>query len=134
MFRLNMPYELGIDVGCREFGRGKLATKQYLVTAAERYEYQKALSDIAGTDIAAHGNDSLQAVRIVRQWIDNAIGGDDGPQMIWAAYQDFNARMFDEMTDKGFGPDDIENVETARLIRLMERFVTERKLAKASSK
>jgi hypothetical protein len=134
MFRLNMPYELGIDVGCRTFGKGKLATKQYLVTADERYEYQKALSDIAGTDISPHGNDSLQAVRVVRQWIDNVIGGEDGPQVIWAAYEDFNAAMFDEMLDKGFDTHDIENVQTAKLIKLMEKFVTERKLLKASGK
>lgn len=69
MFRLNMPYELGIDAGCRTFGRGRLATKQYLIVAAERYEYQKALSDIAGSDISSHGNDSLQAVHVVRQWM-----------------------------------------------------------------
>lgn len=108
-----MPYELGIDLGCRTFGRGKLATKQYLVTASGRYEYQKALSDIAGTDIASHGNDALQAVRVVRQWIDNVIGGEDGPQTIWAAYEDFNAAMFDEMRDKGFDVDDIKNIQTA---------------------
>ena len=134
IFRLNMPYELGIDVGCRTFGRGRLATKQYLVTASERYEYQKALSDIAGTDIAAHGNDSLQAVRVVRQWIDNVIGGEDGPQVIWAAYEDFNAAMFDEMLDKGFDAHDIENIQTAKLIKLMEKFVALRKSLKAGSK
>lgn len=62
IFRLNMPYELGIDVGCREFGTGKLRSKQYLITASEHYEYQKALSDIAGSDIAVHNDDSLQTV------------------------------------------------------------------------
>jgi hypothetical protein len=132
MFRLNMPYELGIDVGCRTFGKGRLATKQYLVTASERFDYQKALSDIAGSDIAPHANDSLQALRVVRTWIDNVIGGEDGPQAIWAAYEDFNAAMFDEMSDKGFDADDIENIQTAKLIKLMEDFVAARKLLKAS--
>lgn len=134
MFRLNMPYELGIDVGCRTFGRGRLAAKRYLVTASEQYEYQKAPSDIAGTDIAVHGNDSLQAVRVVRQWIDNVIGGEDGPQVIWAAYEDFNAAMVDQMLDKGFGIHDIENVQTAKLIKLMEDFVAKRKLLRTGSK
>lgn len=132
IFRLNMPYELGIDVGCRRFGSGKLASKQYLVTASEHYEYQKALSDIAGTDIAVHGDDSLQAVRVVRQWIDNVIGGEDGSQAIWAAFEDFNASMFDEMSDKGFDAHEIENVQTAKLINLMEQFIAERKLRKAN--
>jgi hypothetical protein len=132
IFRLNMPYELGIDVGCRRFGSGKLALKQYLVTASEHYEYQKALSDIAGTDIAVHGDDALQAVRVVRQWIENVIGGEDGSQAIWAAYEDFNASMFDEMSDRGFDTHEIENVQTAKLIKLMEKFIAERKLRKAN--
>lgn len=132
IFRLNMPYELGIDVGCRRFGSGKLATKQYLVTASEHYEYQKALSDIAGTDIAVHGDDALQAVRVVRQWIENVIGGEDGSQAIWAAYEDFNAAMFDEMSDKGFDAHEIENVQTAKLIKLMERFIAGRKSRKSN--
>lgn len=134
IFRLNMPYELGIDVGCRRFGRGKLTTKQYLVIASEHYEYQKALSDIAGTDIGVHGNDSLRAVRVVRQWIDNIIGGEDGPQAIWAAYEDFNAAMFDEMLEKGFDAIDIEDVQTAKLIKLMETFVDNRKSTKAGGR
>lgn len=133
IFRLNMPYELGIDVGCRRFGSGELTSKQYLVTAAEHYEYQKALSDIAGTDIAVHGDDALQAVRVVRQWIDNVIGGEDGSQAIWAAYEDFNASMFDEMSEKGFDAHEIENVQTAKLISLMERFIAERKARKMNS-
>ncbi|MBC3917476.1 hypothetical protein H8L32_08330 [Undibacterium sp. CY18W] len=130
IFRLNMPYELGIDAGCRHFGRGKLASKQYLVTSSEHYEYQKALSDIAGTDIAVHNNDALQTVRVIRRWIENMIGGEDGSQAIWAAYEDFNASMFDEMTNRGFDSDEIENVQTAKLINLMGAFITNRKLQK----
>ncbi|NVM78036.1 hypothetical protein FHW83_003860 [Duganella sp. SG902] len=81
-----------------------------------------------------HGNDSLRAVRVVRQWIDNIIGGEDGPQAIWAAYEDFNAAMFDEMLEKGFDAIDIEDVQTAKLIKLMETFVDNRKSTKAGGR
>jgi hypothetical protein len=131
MFRLNMPYELGIDVGCREFGRGKLSEKKFLVTAAEHYEYQKALSDIAGSDIEVHNNDAQHTVRIVRQWIGNQIGSEDGSQKIWAAYEDFNGEMYDNMVDSGFDAHEIENIQTADLIKRMEAWILNHKLRKS---
>lgn len=39
--RLNMPFELGIDHGCRKFGGGQLAGKAILILEATRYDYQK---------------------------------------------------------------------------------------------
>ena len=36
---------------------------------AERYRYQKYLSDIAGQDIRQHGNDPAKAVGAVRDWL-----------------------------------------------------------------
>ncbi|MDB5754861.1 MAG: hypothetical protein JWR56_1289 [Massilia sp.] len=133
MFRLNMPYELGIDVGCREFGRGKLGEKKFLITAAEQFEYQKALSDIAGSDISVHNDDAQQTVRIVRQWIENQIGGEDGSQKIWTAYEDFNASIYDKMVESGFDEHEIENVHTAKLIKQMEDWIRVHKLKKALS-
>lgn len=124
MFRLNMPYELGIDVGCREFGRGKLTGKKYLITAAEQFEYQKALSDIAGSDISVHHNDAQEAVRIVRQWIENqTTSNEGGSHKIWTAFQDFNAYIYDEMVDNGFDAHEIENVHTSKVIQQMEAWI-----------
>ncbi len=67
--RFNMPFELGIDIGCRYFG-GKLhTTKCLLVLDKERYRYQKAISDLSGNDIGAHFNNPEQALREIRNWI-----------------------------------------------------------------
>ena len=55
-FRLNMPFELGIDVGCRLFRNG-CGGKQCLILEAERYRYQAAISDLSNSDIAIHRND-----------------------------------------------------------------------------
>src|SRR5688500_11161884 len=46
--RLNMPLELGIDYGARHFGDPRLNTKRFLVLSTARYEYLKAVSDLAG--------------------------------------------------------------------------------------
>jgi hypothetical protein len=39
LHRLNMPFELGMDVGCRRFGEGRAAEKRCLILEAERYRY-----------------------------------------------------------------------------------------------
>lgn len=69
--RFNMPLELGIDIGCRLFGRAH-AGKSILILDSERYRYQKYVSDIAGHDIQAHAGKPLNAVICVRHWLRSA--------------------------------------------------------------
>jgi hypothetical protein len=65
-YRLNMPFELGIDVGCRLFGKGERRQKRCLVLEAERYRYQAAISDLSNSDIAVHGGVPKTIVTEVR--------------------------------------------------------------------
>jgi hypothetical protein len=44
LYRLNMAFELGIDLGCRLFAEGEAKSKRLLVLEKERGRYQKALS------------------------------------------------------------------------------------------
>ena len=68
-YRLNVPFELGLDFGCKHYGGGRLATKVILVLEEHRYRYQVAISDLAGSDIEAHHGDYQLAVRRVRNWL-----------------------------------------------------------------
>lgn len=68
-YRLNMPFELGLDFGCRRYGAGRLTDKVILVLEEERYRYQATISDLAGSDIEAHHGDYQLAVRKVRNWL-----------------------------------------------------------------
>lgn len=65
-YRLNMPFELGLDHAAANFGDKQLASKSILVLEEVRYDFQKSLSDISGWDIEAHNGDQVQAVRKVR--------------------------------------------------------------------
>jgi hypothetical protein len=67
--RFNMPFELGLFLGARRFGTGDQRRKRCLVLEAERYRYQKFLSDIAGQDIRQHNNEQGKAVGAVRDWL-----------------------------------------------------------------
>lgn len=67
--RFNMPFELGLDMGCRYYGVERLESKQCLILERERYRYQRVLSDISGNDIRAHGGDPDQLTVEVRNWL-----------------------------------------------------------------
>ena len=64
-----MPFELGLFLGARRFGAKPYRDKHGLVLEAERYRYQKYLSDIAAQDIRQHGSEPAKAVGAVRDWL-----------------------------------------------------------------
>lgn len=66
--KLNMAYELGLDMGCLEYGGKKLKEKKILILEAGEYRYQKTLSDIAGQDISSHNDDPQTLVKKIRDW------------------------------------------------------------------
>lgn len=67
--RFNMPFELGIDFGCRRFGNRAQRCKRLLVLDKERYRFQKYLSDVSGSDIKAHSNTEQGVIRSVCEWL-----------------------------------------------------------------
>ncbi|RJF87993.1 hypothetical protein D3874_13975 [Oleomonas cavernae] len=67
--RFNMPLELGLFLGAREFGSGRQKEKVALVLDSEPYRYQKFISDLAGSDIQAHGDSPERAIKAVRNWL-----------------------------------------------------------------
>lgn len=52
--RMNMPYELGLDLGALWYGGAPLDTKVLLVLERKRGSVKKALSDHAGFDLRTH--------------------------------------------------------------------------------
>ncbi len=65
-YRLNMPLELGRDLGCRHYGAGHLSQEVILVLEEKRYRCQAAICDLAGSDVHAHAGDYRLAVRKIR--------------------------------------------------------------------
>ena len=71
--RFNMPLELGMFLGAKRYGNTRQRQKICLILDRERYRYQRFCSDIAGQDIRTHDNDPAVAVRVVRDWLRNAL-------------------------------------------------------------
>jgi hypothetical protein len=93
--RFNMPLELGIVIGCMNFGTKKHQRKSMLVLDRERYRYQSFISDIGGQDIAEHRDDPDVAVEKVRNWL-RAESGDPripGAEFIVERYHHFRAQL-----------------------------------------
>jgi hypothetical protein len=118
--RMNMPFELGVDHGCRRFGTGELAEKSILVLERDRYDYQKALSDIAGWDIQPHEDDHEKAVRHVRSWLVNRAGAPAvGAARIQGEYIAFQEWYWERELAAGASEDDIRAYSTSELLRAM---------------
>jgi len=119
-YRLNMPFELGLDHACRTFGAGNLQSKAVLVLEHTRYDYQKFLSDIAGWDIAAHAGDHQKAVRHVRNWlVAQAEAPKIGPAYIQGKYIAFQEWYFERELASGASEDDIKEYPTVAMVTAM---------------
>lgn len=122
-FRMNMPFELGMDHGSRKYGGADISQKSILVLEAQQYDYQKALSDIAGWDIEAHQNDYLEAMRSVRGWLIAQAGAPHvGLSAIEGKYIDFQEWYYERELARGASKKDIKRYPTVTLIAAMHEW------------
>jgi hypothetical protein len=130
--RFNMPFELGLDLGCRFYGAAPLATKQCLILEAERDRYRRALSDISGNDIRTHKNDPATLVDEVRRWLWLVTRKDlpSGSQ-IWLRYSELNSFLQISLARTGFTRREIESLELAELVQYMEGWIRKHPLGGA---
>ncbi len=128
-YRLNMPFELGIDYGSRLFGSSPLNEKRCLILEKERYEFMKALSDLSGVDIKNHGNQPDQAVRAVRDWFVETVGLRNvaSPTAIWYRFIDFASDFYDTRSAEGFTDDDLNMMPIPEYIGFIQGWVAENK-------
>lgn len=93
--RFNMPLELDLFLGAKRFGGKTQARKRCLVLDVEPYRYQAFMSDIAGQDIEAHGNDVTTLIGKVRLFLNAAKRGQPLPSglMLAADYAEFGAAL-----------------------------------------
>jgi len=119
-FRLNMPFELGLDYGCRTFAGEEYASKRMLILETKPYRYQAAISDLAGCDIQSHGDQFQQAVRKVRNWlVSEANLQMPGATGVLNAYTDFQEWYYERQLAAGFSDDDIQDYPTSELLEAM---------------
>jgi len=89
--RFNMPFELGLDLGCKHFGNENHKTKKCLIFEKEKYRIKSVLSDLAGNDIYTHNNEPEELVSELRNWLKINLTGKVifGGEKIWQEYNLF---------------------------------------------
>lgn len=108
--RFNMPFELGLDIGCKEYGGKKLKSKKALILEEKRFHYQRILSDISGQDIENHDNDPQTLITKVRNWFsNNNMEILPGQSEVWIAYNQFNSDLELNLTTT-YSKKDIEDM------------------------
>lgn len=69
--RFNMPLELGIFIGCKQFGDAQQQKKKYLILEKEAHQSKRFISDLSGQDVKAHQNNPQMLIRSIRDWLSN---------------------------------------------------------------
>ncbi len=68
--RYNMPYELGIFMGCKAFGSALHRKKDFIVIGSVSHRYKRLVSDLAGYDFPAYNKeDHNSLIKIIRDWL-----------------------------------------------------------------
>lgn len=123
-YRLNMPFELGVDYGCLQYFRKGRQNKKILILEERRFRYQAALSDLSGCDIEAHDGKFALAIRKVRNWlVAEADVRKVGAAKIVGAYADFQQWYYVNQLEAGFSEEDIQDYPTIELLDAMKSWV-----------
>ena len=121
-YRMNMPFELGIDYGCQKLKGGKWTQKKILILEKERYRFQKALSDLSGSDIKSHDDQVYKAILAVRNWfVTEELKRGDSGNKVWDSFNDFEAYLYDEVVEKD-GHTSTADVQISEIIHHMENW------------
>jgi hypothetical protein len=119
--RMNMPFELGIDYGCKHFKGDKWNDKRILVLEKERYRYQAALSDLSGSDIKNHADEPIKVTKVVRDWfVTEILRTGPSHKSIWYDFNFFTADLEERLKEEGHDPDDFGEVPISEVMAYMD--------------
>jgi hypothetical protein len=126
--RFNMPFEMGLDLGCQSFGKGKLGLKKSLVLEKTKYHYQRVISDIAGQDIESHNDNPEELIRKVRNWFSSVLHSHQpSPTLIWESYNDFLDSIIEQLKKEAFSKADMESLPVSNFILLAKKWIAHHK-------
>jgi hypothetical protein len=123
-YRMNMPFELGMDFASARFGPGALRTKQLLVLEEQPYRYQAAISDLAGMDIVHHEGKPDLAMKKVRNWlVGQTVLENVGFSRLLGEYEDFQDWYLKGQIAAGFQGEDFRDFSVPELMMGVEAWL-----------
>lgn len=121
-FRLNMPFELGIDYATLAYNTSKKG-KKLLIFEGKAHEAKPALSDLSGCDFYQHNNRYDKAMKQVLYWlIQEAKIESVGYANVEQKYTDFQEWHFEKMISEGHSQEEIREYPTALVLKSMNEW------------
>ncbi len=113
-----MPFELGLDTGARFYGSRRLQTKRCLILEATQFANQKVISDLAGQDPSYHRNSPVEAIQVVRDWLQGASERKTvpGPARITARFAAFSKVIPDLATTSGLNRNKLSFIDYVLMV------------------
>jgi hypothetical protein len=126
---MNMPFELGIEYGCRLFGPSPLHEKRCLILEKDQHEFRRAISDLSGIDIKKHSDTPNEVVRAVRDWFVETVGRRhiESPTKIWFRFIDFTSAFYVARLEEGFSDDDLNMMPIPEYVGFIQSWVADLK-------
>lgn len=129
-FRMNMPFEFGIDFGFRHAGDERLGSKQFLVFERNRYDLKRSLSDIAGMDVECHRDNFEEVIKNVRDFFRVQAGiKAPGAAKLEADYTTFQGWMTEFKIHEGHSEREALTLPTRERLDAMCRWIDDGKPA-----
>lgn len=133
LYRLNMAFELGIDFGCRSFAGGDARSKKLLILEKEHYRYQKALSDLSGSDIRSHSNEPENIVHQVRNWFREMTSArPPSGTVVWEHFNEFMADFYQRREEQGYRDRDLQLMPTREYVDFIQEWLEDNSIATSS--
>jgi len=124
--RMNMPFELGIDYGCRLFHpNNEINSKVTLVLDKEKYRYQRVLSDLSGCDIESYDNNPENLMGVLIDWISHNMDNvkHESTSELYGLFEDYEADFYNKFINSGYKDSEINSLPlNLYLVKLKESF------------
>jgi hypothetical protein len=124
VFRMNMPFEFGIDFGLRQSGNKKFRSKKFLIFEANRFDLKPSLSDIAGQDVECHLGKYEEIIKHVRNFFHVEAGVEaPGPTAIKAKYENYQGWVTEKKLQEGHSAKEVESLPFRERITEIYRWI-----------
>lgn len=122
--RLNMPFELGLDLGIRRACDGLPSEKKFIIFEKAPYETKRVLSDLSGQDVACHHNNYEEVIAKLRDFFRVEAGVKvDGASRIIGAFVTCAAWILEKKLFEGHSKKEALNIPTSERLEEMKRWM-----------
>jgi hypothetical protein len=127
-FRMNMPFELGLDLGRRRAPDPQTNNKKFIIFEDKPYELKRCLSDLNGVDVEFHRCDFQLVIKKLRDFltveVDKVL---PGTSALEGEYYDFLGWMTEKKIYEGHTEEEAKSIPTKERLNEMVNWVREGK-------